>query len=196
MFVVRQRARIDQAGFAYLWVLMLVALMGLSLTITAEVDSTASQREREKALLSIGREFREAIGRYHASRLEGEKGAYPKSLDDLLLDPRAPGTLRHLRKIYVDPMTGKAEWGLVMVSGRLVGVHSLSDKKPIKQAGFEAVDQSFEYRMRYSEWLFTYPSDVTFSSDPSNTAQAQGAGDHLLSSDEVNNKLGDTAFAK
>lgn len=194
MFVVRQSPRLDQAGFAYLWVLMFVALMGLSLTIAAEVDSTASQRDREKALLSIGREFREAIGRYHALRLGGEKGAYPKSLEDLLLDPRAPGTVRHLRKIYVDPMTGKAEWGLVMVAGRLVGVHSLSEKKPIKQAGFEVADQSFENSTRYSEWLFTYPSDLTFSSDLANTTRVQGTDGSLLSREETSNKLGDASL--
>jgi hypothetical protein len=149
-----------QTGFSYLWVLMLVAFMGVSLTLAVEIDSTASQRDKEKELLDIGRQFRTAIGRYYETQLAAGRHEYPTSLVDLLQDQRVPGIKRHLRKIFVDPMTGKAEWGLVKIGERVVGVHSLSDKLPIKQDGFEVEDLNLRGKQKVSEWVFTYPADL------------------------------------
>ncbi|MDR2625132.1 MAG: type II secretion system protein [Zoogloeaceae bacterium] len=153
-----------QAGFSYLWVLLLVALMGVGLTVAVEMDSTVSQRDREKALLATGRQFQVAIGHYYEGLQTGGRNEYPASLEDLLQDPRYPGTMRHLRKIFVDPMTGKAEWGLVRIGGRIVGVHSLSGKTPIKQANFEAEVSHFAGAQKYTDWVFTYPPDLILKS--------------------------------
>lgn len=160
------------AGFTYLWVLLVVALMGVGLTLAVEIDSTAAQRERERELLSIGRQFRVAIGRYYESQLTGGRREYPTSLEDLLKDNRSPGLRRHLRKIFVDPMTGKAEWGVVRVQGRIVGVHSLSERMPIKQDGFEPDDAPFRGKQKISEWVFAYPPEVLLQGE---TRPAQGA---------------------
>jgi len=153
-----------QNGFAYLWVLLLVAFMGLGLTLGVEMYTTGVQRDKEKELLAIGRQFRVAIRRYYESATGSGSATgrldYPATLEDLLKDNRTPGIKRHLRKIFVDPMTGKAEWGLVRINGRIAGVYSLSDKMPIKQGSFEADDSSFYGKEKYSEWQFTYPSDL------------------------------------
>lgn len=165
-----------QKGFSYLWVLLFVAFMGVGLTVAVEIDSTGAQRDKEKELLSIGRQFRGAIGRYYEAKSIGGKGEYPTTLENLLQDNRVPGIKRHLRKIFVDPMTGKAEWGLMMIAGRIVGVHSLSQKTPIKQDGFEAEDTNFRNKQKYSEWVFTYPSDlmVQNGSDARTGVDSQG----------------------
>jgi Tfp pilus assembly protein PilE len=152
-------------GFAYLWLLLLVAFMGLSLTIGVQIYSTSVQRDKEAELLAIGHQFRLAIGRYYETRAvagqgDSKGGDYPATLDDLLKDNRSLATRRHLRRVFVDPMTGKAEWGLLVVGGRIVGVHSLSDKVPIKQDHFEAEDMGFRGKQKYSDWVFTYPSDL------------------------------------
>jgi len=156
-------------GFAYLWLLLLVAFMGLSLTIGVQFYSTSVQRDKEYELLVIGRQFRAAIGRYHEvqrSAVQGEtKGDYPATLEDLLKDERSLSTQRHLRRVFVDPMTGKAEWGLLKIGGRIVGVHSLSDKVPIKQDRFEADDMGFRGKQKYADWVFTYPSDLLLRQD-------------------------------
>lgn len=144
-------------GFAYLWMLLMVALMGLGLTAAAELMHTATQRDKERELLSIGRQFRTALERYRAVEVNGQR-QWPMSLQDLLIDPRLPGTRRHLRKLFIDPMTGKAEWGEVRVAGRIVGVHSLSNAVPIKQSGFEADDIALEGKPAYSEWVFSLPA--------------------------------------
>lgn len=175
------RLRSPQHGFSYLWVLLLVAFMGLGLTVGVEIDSTAVQRDREKELLSIGRQFRTALGRYHETQMVAGRRDYPNTLDDLLKDNRVPGIRRHLRKIFVDPMTGKAEWGLVKVGGRIVGVHSLSGRVPVKQDGFEAEEMSFRGKRKYAEWVFAYPSDLMLQIDaglqpPGNPPTAPQAG--------------------
>ena len=81
-------------------------------------------------------------------------GRYPESLDDLLEDNRGLVTRRHLRKIFVDPMTGRSEWGLVRVGGRIVGVHSLSDAIPVKQANFDVDFLEFESAQSLRERVF------------------------------------------
>lgn len=153
----------NQGGFTYLWVLFLVALLGVGLSLAIDIGITATQRDKEKELLAIGRQFRMAIARYYEVQLPGGRKSYPVTLDDLLLDKRVPGTRRHLRKVFVDPMTGKAEWGLVKVGGMVVGVYSLSGQSPIKQDGFEADDAFFKGKGRYSDWKFTYPANALLS---------------------------------
>lgn len=148
-----QRMR-QQSGFSYLWLLMLVALMGFGLSVAGDVHVTLVKREREKELLAIGRQFQTAIRRYHDYRPGGAPPQYPRSLDDLLLDPRAPGTLRHLRKIYVDPMTGEPQWGIIKKGDRVIGVHSLSEAAVLKQSGFEPGQESLAGKEKYSEWHF------------------------------------------
>lgn len=170
------------AGFAFLFSLLLVALLGVSLVTTSELDSTLTRRAREAELLQVGHEFRQALARYQAAqrglgtpggaRLDssgaivgspqvgsGPAGAYPARLEDLLLDPRQPRTLRHLRRLYADPITGKAEWGLVRQGGRIVGVFSLSSAEPMKRDGFDADDAGFKGARRYRDWVFSHPPD-------------------------------------
>ncbi|MFC5473798.1 type II secretion system protein [Paraherbaspirillum soli] len=162
-------------GFAYLWVLLLVAIMGLGLTVGVDIYTTSVTRDKEAELLAIGRQFRVAIGRYYETQLgSGGKREYPASLEDLLRDNRSPGLKRHLRQVFVDPMTGSAEWGLVRVAGRIVGVHSLSAKMPIKQDHFEADDMSFRGKEKYSDWVFTYPSDLLLRTDVNGLNGAEG----------------------
>lgn len=162
-------------GFAYLWLLFTVAAIGLSWSLAAELYVTSVQREKEKQLLAIGRQFRQALGRYYEVQGQGNVNTYPPSLDDLLLDPRSLTPKRHLRKIFVDPMTGKAEWGLFKVGARVAGIYSLSEKMPIKQGGFEADDAAFSGKQKYSEWVFTYPADLIIRAGSNNSPSSVAA---------------------
>lgn len=152
-------------GFAYIWVLLSVALIGLFLTIAFDVDSTVARRDKEIELLAIGQQFREGLRRYQeASKSTDGVAAYPQRLQDLLEDTRSGSAKRHLRKLFVDPMTGKTEWGLLMVDGRIVGIHSLSNDKPLKQDGFDPEWEGFRAAERYSDWVFFYPDNNIFYS--------------------------------
>ena len=149
-----------QQGAAYLWMLWLVALIGLNLVLAVELDVLTVQRDREQELLSIGRQFRSAIKSYRNAA--GANGEYPTSLEVLLQDDRVSGIRRHLRKVFVDPMTGQAEWGMLKVNGRIVGIHSLSDREPLKQDGFYRIDdRTLRHKSKYSEWIFSDPPDLS-----------------------------------
>lgn len=62
----------------------------------------------------------------------------------MLLDKRYPTPRRHLRRLFVDPITGKTDWGLVNApEGGIMGVYSLSEREPMKRANFEPEDGDF-----------------------------------------------------
>jgi hypothetical protein len=94
-----------------------------------------------------------AVASYHAAT-PGATKQFPLRLKDLVEDRRGPVMLRHLRKIYVDPMTGRAEWGLIKAGEAIVGVHSMSEGKPRRRANFEAEEDGFAGAATYREWRF------------------------------------------
>ena len=152
----RVHGRQDEQGFTYIGVLVLVALMGIALSAAGQMWHTLQQREKEQELLFIGHQFRLALDRY-AKLTQGQAKRYPLALEDLLQDPRRTEIQRYLRKIYRDPMTGNAEWGLITgPDGEIYGVHSLSDGEPLKKSNFGLADRQFEGRMKYSDWVFMH----------------------------------------
>lgn len=165
-----RRARASRAGgFAYLTILFIVAIMAGGLAVIGEVWQTSAVREREAELLFIGNEYRKAIERYY---LAGPR-QYPKNLTDLIKDPRQPGTVRHLRRLYPDPITGKSDWGLVKSpDGGFAGVFSLSDDAPLKSAGFTVRDAAFEGKTKYSDWQFIYSPTAGGTTKPAAKASA------------------------
>jgi type II secretory pathway pseudopilin PulG len=145
-----------QAGFTYLGVLFLVAIMGVGLAATGMIWSTAQQREKERELLFVGHEFRKAIGSYY-ERTPGTVKRYPANFTDLLKDNRQLATVRHLRRMYVDPMGGQPAWGIVRApDGGIMGVHSLAKTQPIKREKFAQHDAAFEKSASYQDWRFIY----------------------------------------
>ena len=145
-----------QRGFSYLFVIFLISLTAMGLLAGRVVEVTEQQRERERELLFIGRQFHSALASYAQSGGGGPNNltAYPTSLDDLLEDKRVPTIRRHLRKIFVDPMTGSKDWGLQRAGDRIVGIYSRSEKKPLKQSGFDPDESAFEGASKYSDWVF------------------------------------------
>ncbi len=136
--------------------MLIITIMGIALYAVGEVWTNAQKRAQEQELLYIGDQFRRAIKAYNRHTPTANKlQAYPASLEDLLKDPRYPTTQRYLRKIYIDPISGKAEWGVLRIAnGGIFGVYSLSGETPRKQTHFKAIDQSFEGKTKYSEWIF------------------------------------------
>jgi type II secretory pathway pseudopilin PulG len=152
--------RAGEGGFTYVALLIAIAVLGIGLAATGQVWSLASQREKEKELLFAGREFRNAITAY-AKNTPGPVPRYPVKLEDLLNDNRYPGVKRYLRRIYRDPMTGKAEWGLVQApGGGIQGVYSLSTGKPIKVAGFDYEDRMLAGAATYADWRFFHQPET------------------------------------
>ncbi len=143
-----------ERGFTYIALLVLIAIMGAALAAESEVWSMAMKREKELQLLFEGHQFRNALNTYYYSR-GGAPGRFPTSLEDLLKDPRYPDTRRYLRKIYTDPITGSASWGMVKgPDGEIYGVYSLSEEEPAKKGNFSLDDAAFEGKKKYSDWKF------------------------------------------
>jgi type II secretory pathway pseudopilin PulG len=147
-----------QQGFVYIGLLIFMTVVAISMDAVSEVWTLTARREREEQLLFIGNQYRLAITRYY---LESPRGArkFPKRLEDMLEDNRADDkSRRYLRRLYIDPMTGKADWGEVtLADGSIVGVYSSSLEAPIKRHGFLKKDSMFEDQTRYADWVFRSP---------------------------------------
>ena len=142
-------------GFSYIGLMIFIAISGIALAGVGIVWSQDQQREREKELLFIGEQFRQAIGSYYENTPSNIK-QYPTKLEDLLQDNRLPNLKRHLRKIYNDPITNSSNWGLELQQAQIVGVYSLSDLRPIKKKGFPSLYEKFSDFSKYSDWKFIY----------------------------------------
>ena len=161
----------NDAGFAYMALLCVLAGIALMLGVAAEQIDHAAQRDREEQLLFVGKQFREAIASYY----EKSPGAkqYPRKLDELLQDNRFPKPVRHLRRIYADPMRTSAvsvdnrdnrtDWLLVRTpQGSIVGVYSRSDLLPIRTQLDDDLMKVIGDGpiLHYSDWKFVYlPKD-------------------------------------
>ncbi len=109
----------------------------------------------------MGGQFRKAIARYYEDT-PGPVKRYPQSLDELLLDHRFEPAKRHLRRIYADPITNSGRWGAVVApEGGVMGVHSLSTARPMRQSGFAQAEIGFTGKTQYSEWVFLYQGGQT-----------------------------------
>lgn len=146
-------------GFTYLWLLFVLALGGVALAAVGELEQDRQLREREAELRFRGEAIALALGRYAEQTPLGQS-PLPRRLEDLLADPRFPKPRRHLRQLYTDPFTGRADWELmqgqapaaagpggtlVQVPG-IVGVRSRSTK---------ALRAYAEQHKTAHDWAFT-----------------------------------------
>jgi type II secretory pathway pseudopilin PulG len=144
-----------QRGFGYLLLLFALALSGTALANLGQAWSQAAQRERETELLFIGREFSDALASYRDRTPAGQSAA-PASFDELMEDKRFPHPVRHLRRLYRDPITRETQWGTVRVQGRIVAVHSLSRGRPLREhlPGFVSLRPGGPDQDGYAGWHF------------------------------------------
>jgi type II secretory pathway pseudopilin PulG len=143
-------------GYTYVGLLILLAIIGLASALTVTAGSRMQQRSNEEELIFIGTEFARAFQSYFEATPAGQS-PYPARLEDLLRDPRYVEVRRHLRKLYFDPMTGKQEWANVASPDeRIMGVHSRSEKAPLKISGFPPSLATLEEQTSYSAWVFTF----------------------------------------
>jgi type II secretory pathway pseudopilin PulG len=150
-----------QRGVTYLGVLLLLAIGSIVVAGQAAFSSIDGGREREAQLLAVGAEFRRAIASYFEST-PGPDKQYPRDLEDLVLDRRFHPPRRHLRRIYSDPVTGTATWGRLRApGGGIMGIHSLSEARPFRQAGLTGLDGEFVGKEKYSDWAFKYSGPET-----------------------------------
>ena len=174
-------------GFTYIGVLILLAIMAMVGAVGVKLGAIVHRRCAEEALLDVGGEFSNALSSYRRFSPTGKAGE-PQTLEELLRDPRFPGTVRHLSKLYSDPMTGQAEWGLVRSEETkgIIGVYSLSAAKPVKMGNFESRFSDFSGKKSYRDWLFTYSqASVQSAENRSRFASPGEARDDVPDSTEI-----------
>ncbi len=159
-----------QKGFTYIGVLIAVAVLTASLGAAATVYSQSAQREKEAELLFVGSQYRDAIASYY-ERSPGGAKRYPQKLEDLLEDGRWPVVMRHLRRLYKDPVTGEDFVPVEAPGGAgIMGVASRSETEPLKTGNFRPKDVEFEKAKTYADWKFTYSPTGLSVSQPGNTS--------------------------
>lgn len=160
----------------------MVVIMGLGAGMAGQSWRDAMQRAREAELLWRGQQYQQAIGSYYAVR-HGPQQMLPAKLEHLVRDPRFPSVVRHIRKLYNDPMTGE-DWELVTdPAERIIGVRSSSDLEPFRKDGFPKPLDKLQGKTSYGEWEFVFvpvqkkpPQKTTnnpFSGSVPNGAQPQ-----------------------
>jgi len=107
------------AGFTLMELLVATAIMAILVSMAVPVTSFAIKREKERELRYDLWMIRDAIDRYKdaadraAFQIKLGSEGYPPDLDTLVNGVDSNGKkLKFLRRIPVDPMTGKAEWGM------------------------------------------------------------------------------------
>ena len=167
------RMRRRQAGFTYVGMIVFVTIIGLVGAATLKVGALLARAEAENELLEIGAAFSAALASYAQATPPGQP-QQPPSLEALLRDPRFPNPRRHLRRIFVDPITGRAEWGLVRAAegAPIVGVYSLSQAQPLKIANFDPRFVNFERKQHLSDWKFVATTQELATPAPGVPAKA------------------------
>jgi hypothetical protein len=134
--------------------LTLAAVIGLAFAVfRLEMYADCfGRRDKEAELLAYGRAYMHAIQSFYKA-VPGEGARYPKSVEELISDPRLPGR-HYLRRLYKDPITG-GNFELVRndASG-IVGVVSASRAAPFRKRGFDKELAGFEKAATYRDWLF------------------------------------------
>lgn len=146
-----------------------IALIGVAGSASLSMGASIARRDAEKQLLAIGLEYQNALRSYAGVPVAAVLPATargPRELDDLLKDPRVPGTRRHLRQLYADPMTGRNDWAVLRdAEGYISGIHSTAAGQPIQRNTFELPLASFDGAEHYSGWVFGLPQGIKASGE-------------------------------
>lgn len=122
MFERRQSER----GYTFVELLVVSSIILILASAAMPLAKVTATRQREAELRRALREMRTAIDKYKDAADNGQIGqleikagseGYPADLDTLVEGVAANNDatgrkLKFLRRVPVDPMTGKAEWGL------------------------------------------------------------------------------------
>jgi general secretion pathway protein G len=114
--------RLAERGFTLMELLVTATVLVILASATVPIVKNAQKRQRELELRRALREMRMAIDEYKRSAEQQKIKApppdanfYPESLELLVEGVPVAGSasrkIKFLRRIPVDPMVGKAEWG-------------------------------------------------------------------------------------
>jgi general secretion pathway protein G len=114
----------SERGFTLLELMIVLAILGVLVTIAQPNLKNSIVRAREAVLREDLFQMREAIDQYYA-----DNGKYPAQLSDLV--STSDKMKSYIRGIPKDPFTGAADWITVSVEGDDGGVFDVHSASPI-----------------------------------------------------------------
>jgi len=146
----------SERGLTLVELIVTVAILGILASAAVPIARFKVKREKERELRRDLWEMRDAIDHYKDA---ADKGAfqtkvdtqnYPPDLETLVSGVEVQGKkVKFLRRIPVDPMTGKAEWGM----------HSMQDDPQSDSFGGQSVFDVYSKSQgtaldgtKYSDW--------------------------------------------
>ena len=115
----RRTGRKQERGLTLIELIVTVAILSILASAAVPVTMFTVKREREHELRRYLWEMRDSIDHYkdaadmHAFQTKVDSQNYPPDLETLVNGVDVQGKkVKFLRKIPIDPMTGKAEWGM------------------------------------------------------------------------------------
>jgi general secretion pathway protein G len=109
----------SSSGFTLIELIVATAILTILTTMALPLARMTIKREKERELRYDLWQLRDSIDRYkdaadrQAFQIKVGSEGYPPDLETLVNGVDVGGKkLKFLRKIPIDPMTGKAEWGL------------------------------------------------------------------------------------
>jgi len=156
----RSAPRSSQAGMSLLELIIASSILLILASAALPLFKVTVVREKERVLRADLREMRDAIDKYkdladrNLIRVEAGSENYPADLETLVKVTHLGGSgldrkIRFLRRIPVDPMTGRADWGLRAVQddpdSRSWGGHNVFDV-------YCKSDKTALDGTRYSDW--------------------------------------------
>lgn len=148
-----------QAGFTLLELVVTATVLLILASVVVPLAKNGLRRQAELELRRDLREMRQAIDDYKRAAEQqkikpppADSNFYPESLDLLVDGVPVAGSItrkvRFLRRVPVDPFTGKAEWGLRNTSdeptstswggGHVYDVYSLAPGKGMNGIAYSA----------------------------------------------------------
>ncbi len=125
----------NQRGVTYLFMMIFVVVMSISLLGVTQQWSVIMKRDREAELIFRGTRIKDAIERYVAD-YEVQKATRPNRWPLSLKQLTQKTPKRYLQAVYPDPITGK-DFDVIKVGQEVHGVRSTSTDEPYDQVHFK-----------------------------------------------------------
>ena len=126
---------LNQAGVTYLFMMILVVVLSISLLEVTQQWSVILKRDKEAELLFRGTRIKESIERFVAD-YEVQKATRPNRWPRTLEELTKKNPKRYLQTVYTDPITGEP-FDLIKAGEELHGVRSTSTDVPFDQVHFK-----------------------------------------------------------